>query len=451
MSSSKIIFLSLVGTIIIWILIAFWMLSRNSDSTSTVEKWSLTVWIVWDTTEWYDTLTTGFHEYAPEYKNISITFKKFSDYASYQKILLSTLADQKWPDIFMVDAGADNILRDKVEPIPSEYINTSDFAKRFDDIFLPLLESSGSTKSATTYLRWVPLGYETLGIFYNKSLLVNIPRTWNDISAMYTDGASPDIFPVNIGMTPRYTPYATDIIGLFLLQDGSESYTELWSYEKSIRDYLSYGYSSILWSQEWDAKTLNEMENTLSASKFTTLDLFIRGQIAFVIGYPSMIQELEDAKKRAGTEAINSIVLTEKIPQKSNGSNGTNIAKYRYFWLSKTSQNSLLWAKFLDYLLTEDAEKRFLEAFPLYIPAQRAFYESAQDTVLSNIFSRAKLDSFIPSVNQTLQTFDYGNKIEFEKILWDNIDRNGKIDTNNIIKLFESSIWCEITTEKCEK
>ena len=44
---------------------------------------------------------------------------------------------------------------------------------------------------------------------------------------MYTDGASPDIFPVNIGMTPRYTPYATDIIGLFLLQDGSESYTEL--------------------------------------------------------------------------------------------------------------------------------------------------------------------------------------------------------------------------------
>lgn len=53
----------------------------------------------------------------------------------------------------MVDAGADNILRDKVEPIPSEYINTSDFAKRFDDIFLPLLESSGSTKSSTTYLR----------------------------------------------------------------------------------------------------------------------------------------------------------------------------------------------------------------------------------------------------------------------------------------------------------
>jgi hypothetical protein len=33
--------------------------------------------------------------------------------------------------------------------------------------------------------------------------------------------------------------------------------------------------------------------------KLTTLDLFIRGKIAFVVGYPSMISLIEDAKKRA--------------------------------------------------------------------------------------------------------------------------------------------------------
>lgn len=455
MSSNKIIFLSIAGTIVIWILIAFWALNRNSATKNAAQKWSLTVWIVGDTTEWYDTLTAGFHEYAPEYKNVSITFKKFSDYSSYQKILLSTLADQKWPDIFMVDADADNILRDKVDPIPSEYINISDFAKRFDDVFLPLLESSGSSKSAITYLRGVPLWYETLGIFYNKSLLVNIPKTWNDVSNMYTDGTSPEVFPVNIWLGPRYTPYTTDILGLFLLQDGSKSYKEIGSHEKSITNYLSYWHSAITGKQEWtpdgtiENTTLSDMETSLSEDKLTTIDLFIRGKIAFVIGYPTMIKDIEDAKKRAGSEAINAIILTEKIPQKSLAGDMKNIAKYRYLWLSKTSQNSLLWAKFLDYLLTEDAEKRFLEAFPLYIPAQRSFYESSQNTTLSNIFSRAKLDSFIPSAGETLQTFEYGNKMEFEQILWDNIDRNGKIDTNNIMNLFQTSIWCESETENC--
>ena len=114
---------------------------------------SLSIWLIGDTTEGYDTLKEGFKTFAPEYKNIDITFRKFSDTASYQKILLSTLADGNGPDIFMVEAGADTILKEKLEPIPSEYIQIGDFEKRFDDLFLPLLESSGSTDAPMIYIR----------------------------------------------------------------------------------------------------------------------------------------------------------------------------------------------------------------------------------------------------------------------------------------------------------
>lgn len=72
------------------------------------------------------------------------------------------------------------------------------------------------------------------------------------------------------------------------------------------------------------------METSLSEDKLTTIDLFMRGKIAFVIGYPTMIKDIEDAKKRAGSEAVNAVILTEKVPQKSLADEAKNIAKYRY-------------------------------------------------------------------------------------------------------------------------
>lgn len=450
MSPRKILFIAIAGTILLAILFAFWKLTHVTAPQNKNLTGSLAIWIVWDTTDGYSSLIEGFHEFAPEYKNTTIEFKKFDNYSSYQRILLSTLADQKWPDIFMVDAWADTLLKEKIEPIPEEYIQISDFDKRFDDLFLSLIESSGSQDMLSHTLRWVPLGYETLGIFYNKSLLINTPKIWNDVSNMYTDEAGNGIFPINIGLNPRYTPFATDIVWLFLVQDGMESYTKMDGGWTSLDNYLAYGRTplrrnTVSGSEEMNA-TLWNLETQMDEEKLTTLDLFMRGKIAFVIGYPSMVHDLEDAKKRAGSEAINALVLSEKIPQKSWSQSATNIAQYRYFWLSKSSQNSLLWAKFLDYLLTEDAERRFLTSFPLYIPAQRSFYESSRTTSLSSIFSRAKLDAFIPALGEKVVLFDYGNKLEFDKILSDNIDRTSKIDTNNIIERISHTIKCGLVT-----
>ncbi len=452
MSLRKIIFITIALSLLLWVIITFWILGKSKPPVSKSLSGSLNIWIIGDTTEWYETLTEGFHAYAPEYKNSPITFKKFSDYTSYQKILLSTLADGNGPDIFMVEAGADTILRDKTESVPSEYIDIGDFEKRYDDLFLSLIEKSWSTQDyIASSLRWIPLGYETLGVFYNKSLVIDMAKTWDEVSLIYRDGQSSEVFPTNIGLSQRYTPFASDILGYFLLEEWISSYTQLDTSSVAIEKYLSFGESPVLPSEnttENDAnstgKSLIDMQESLSTSRLTTLDMFIRGEIAFVVGYPSMISALEDAKKRAGKDYANMIILTEKIPQNSLGTPRMHIAKYKYFWLSKMSKNSMLWVKFLNYLTTEDAQRKFITAFPHYIPAQRSFYESVSSTSLSSVFSQAKLDSFIPKLWETVLLFDYGNKWTFDEIFSDAIDRIGKIDRNNIKNLIKSRISCEI-------
>ena len=61
------------------------------------------------------------------------------------------------PDVFMVGAGTDVVLESKIEPIPESVINFSNFEKEYDDVFLPLIVSSGSKDTFTRYLMGVPL------------------------------------------------------------------------------------------------------------------------------------------------------------------------------------------------------------------------------------------------------------------------------------------------------
>ena len=44
----------------------------------------------------------------------------------------------------MVDAGADDILEKKLEPIPEDIIDFSNFEKEYEDIYLSLISSTGS-------------------------------------------------------------------------------------------------------------------------------------------------------------------------------------------------------------------------------------------------------------------------------------------------------------------
>jgi maltose-binding protein MalE len=86
----------------------------------------------------------------------------------------------------------------------------------------------------------VPLGYETLGIFYNKSVIREVPKTWNELENLYRTFSAGQ-FPTNIGLGPTYTPNMIDIIPLWFNEINTTNYQEVSTNQNALSNYLSYG------------------------------------------------------------------------------------------------------------------------------------------------------------------------------------------------------------------
>lgn len=83
-------------------------------------------------------------------------------------------------------------------------------------------------------------------------------------------------------------------------------------------------------------------------------------------------------------------ILTERIPQ-SSAQSEKNIGRYTYFGISKYSKNAGASAKFLEYLMTPDAQRLFMKENPYLIPAQFEFYATAESNPLSETINRTRL------------------------------------------------------------
>lgn len=135
-----------------------------------------------------------------------------------------------------------------------------------------------------------------------------------------------------------------------------------------------------------------------------------------VVGFPSLLREIEYSIKRAGSESVLSSknLRTSEIPQTSlDPKDVANLAEYNYFALSKSSPNVQAGYSFLAYLATGEAEEKYLEKFPMYLPAQRLREEAKMNEAISKDYDRVKYRSFMnPDTN--LQVFGKGLKNEYD-------------------------------------
>ena len=453
MSQNKIIFFVIIGIIFVTVFIAItyisWQDNTKKDNTDTIK-----IWITDGTSESYQTIIDWFKKYAPEYTKTDFIIEKQSNDADrYRQLLLNVFTEWSGPDIFMLKSGEDEILDTKIEPIPNTIIDFSDFDKRYDDIFKDLIYSTWSDKEKETFLRWVPLGYETLGIFYNKSVIREVPKTWNELENLYRTFSAGQ-FPTNIGLGPTYTPNMIDIIPLWFNEINTTNYQEVSTNQNALSNYLSYGKLEIgnISDDDWidinrngNGNTLANQKNQMIEQKFTTLDLFMQWDIAMIIWYPSLILELEKSSKRVGSLSKEDTILTERIPQ-SSAQSEKNIGRYTYFGISKYSKNAGASAKFLEYLMTPDAQRLFMKENPYLIPAQFEFYATAESNPLSETINRTRLWSFIPNTREKISIFQYWLKSRFEQYLREGIDNPISPDIDAITTNITNNISCEINT-----
>lgn len=447
MSQKKIIFFIIVGIVLLALIAGVLYLSNQKQTQKA--SGNLVVWINEGTTESFNKLITGFHEADPENKKISITVeKKTSNPDNYRTTLLNTLADDEWPDIFMLQRGEDAILEGRLTQIPSEVLSISEFENRFDDVFRDLIITDNSVKPATHALLGIPLGYETLGIFYNRSLLrTGAPRLWSEVEAFYRQFPN-GIYPSNLWLSTAFVPNVSDVLPMFFAQEKAKNYADLDNLTTPFADYYAYG--DLMVSDEVtettysQSDTLRRSETLMQENKRTTFDEFMRGNIALIVGYPSLVFELEKAKKRAGSQSVDDVILAERLPQFSDRSI-ENIAKYSYLGISKKTQYPDAAARFLAYLMTDDAQRIAMEVYPHLIPAQTEFHYAAQGKSFSSELSRIKLDNFIPQPTTKLTVFDYGIKSKFQSILdqnWDAFESRSELST--LGSRISRTIACEI-------
>jgi ABC-type glycerol-3-phosphate transport system substrate-binding protein len=471
MASRKIIFLIIVGILILLGIIGIVTIANKQETQQNSKVASLSIWVVGGTSEDYWKIFSGFNTLDKAYKDTILDIKVFPSYSNYRDILLSTLSTGNGPDIFMIEWNGDDVLSAKSVPIPEPYINLSDYEKRYEDIFLPLLWTIWEDENMVRTLKWVPLWYETLWIFYNKSFFPKVPKTWNEVWLLYLT-QSP-FFPINIWLWPRYTPDATDIIAYFFAKNGVTETKGLPGAGGGLEEYLKYGSTPSLLNTAIDQandvveessevvetitetdvalensevkwKTLSSLKEEYDETGYSTIDSFIRWKIGMIIGFPSTVREIEKAQKRAWEEIVTGLILTERIPQNTVAKSRLNIARYKYLALNAKSTNPKAWADFLSYLMDQKTLAIATEVFPYLISPDRTISQTQGQTALSPLFARAYLNSFIPESTETLVVYNYGLKNEYEKIFEETIDRNDKIDINNILSQLKDSVDCKI-------
>lgn len=450
MSTRKIIFFVVATILLIGIIFGAWRLSQSKEQSKNIAS-ELNIWVVGDASEWFDPIIEWFKAKYPAYKKTNIVVTKFWSYDEYQKTLLSVLADGSGPDIFVVDKWKDAILESKIIPIPEEFISIDDFYKRYDPIFLDTLiqeEQPDDKSPKVTSLYGIPLWYETLWVFYNKSIYPNIITTWPELDLQYLNNANPEILPAGIGLGPRYVQYGGDIVWLFLSYE-SRSYKEMGKNSKGIESYAKYSSASSATTntpEEWvtqEPVSATSLKEQMNQDNLTMTDLFVRGKVGMIFWFPSLIREIEYAKKRAWSEATNQIILTSPMLKRASNSPVETIGRYYYFAVSKGTKSPSDALNFLLYLTTEEAEAKYLEAFPYYIAAQTSFQEAQKNTSLSPSFTRAKLWSFIDQMSKKT-VFDYGIWSEFALELEKILDTNDNANINNRLERLSKKITCQI-------
>lgn len=243
---------------------------------------------------------------------------------------------------------------------------------------------------------------------------------------MSTESSS-DYTDILLGLGDKYVENAPDIVSGLFLQNGITAYSGF--NEDGAKNALASYFA--LTGDEAVSTHITGMMNDLNLS---TVDMFVRGKVGMLIGFPSLLREIEYAIKRAGSEsALSSKFLrASDIPQLSNDpSKSTNLADYNYFALSKTSLNPEAGFTFLAYLASREAEEKYLAKFPLYLSAQRIFEEKQRNEPLSKDYERVKYGSFA-NPDTELLTFDKGLKNEYDAYFGTNLG-NQKMEPKDML------------------
>lgn len=389
MNSRKMILLVVLAWVFLFIFIAVVLLSSSGwgnaqwvpvvGNTQTDSETQLNIWTVGMSTRVFDRLSDGFNKYYDT--SIQVRSKNFWDYEDYIDVLPRVIQDGNSPDIFIVpNNGWFTTLNQYIRHMSEDMVDLKEFERQFHPHFQEQLVFEekrlvSGTQQLVTGLKGMPVGFETLWIYYNNNILQWLPRTWDEVSERVRDPLKDDpISPIALGAWNSLND-SSDVLTALLAQRwdeavGYENFSSIPA-RSVIDNYISY---------KREPNNLARFEEEFQSGLSTT-DLFVRGNIASIIGYPSSLREIKIAIKRAKKDGVDSgdIDKFEKflkwwhLPQQSlpeEGDDLINISRFHYLAMSKTAKHPRNALLFLNYLMTQEAQETFFKEHKYYLPAR---------------------------------------------------------------------------------
>lgn len=429
MNRNKLIFSIIWWVVVLFILFIIFTIknaaeeSQNSWATSS----DFTIWTLNDDQTKFDEYLKTFRQKNENYKDAKINIVSFSNYEDYYNSLIWAFLNWNGPDLFVLNNNDSKLFDSQIAAVDPTIITPDDFRKNYDIIFSnDLIESAQTWSIAWEYVRWIPLWYEVLWMFYNfRDLRGKNLKTWwgvNDAIKEISDWNNPVIWIWNWSTVE----YSQDIITQFFLQDWFKTLDEL-SLTNSRNSLWRY---FLFWDSKLDNKYDWKFQEMKSLWK-TNLDLFALWDIQMIIWYPRMLEEID--KKWFNK----SFLRVETFPAFSENS-WNLLANYNYFVSNKNSKDKVLWNELLKFFASEEWQKKYLEIFNYYLPSMLSLVSDRLEQTLRNDYVIKYKDFYNSSFD--LVSFDKKNRVIYDKDIKNVLDNSS--NSQESFEKFRKTLLC---------
>lgn len=214
---------------------------------------TITYWGLWEPEKVLQEVLTDFQQET----GITVIYEQKS-HQDYRTHLQSAIASAAGPDVFRFHASWVPMLKNELAPIPSRIMSLSEYEQTFFPVAVQQLQSKGQ-------LVGIPLMYDGLALYYNKSILQTAneepPETWaelrilaNKLTVRSANGVERG--GLAIGNVDNVEHFA-DIIGLLIMQNGGNPAEPLsGEVRDAIQFYASFARSTPVYSTALPSSTM---------------------------------------------------------------------------------------------------------------------------------------------------------------------------------------------------
>lgn len=456
----KLIFVAIVAACVLLLVLGFLYISQSGKSEAgknfKPETKEVVIWSVNMSPTIFEALNKGFNDYVDR-SDMKLRVRDFSEYGDFLDIFPRAVQAGESPDVILVpNHGGHMYLDPLVVSLGENIIDPDDFENRFHPLFVDelLFEEKQKVDGQNVIvrgIRGVPVGFEPLGIYYNRELISQTPVFWKGISDLLTEDAKTALIPaISLGYW-RATPASADMLPFLTMQYKGPQFN-------------SYGTIDSVESRATIEKLLEYRieENNLSQYKdayietLTNTDLFVRGKVATLVGYPSTERDILIAIKRAKKDKayenkFEDNVRWTTIPQvEEDAKKQINMARYMYFVMAKfginrnkkePSNDPVI--KFMQYMATDKAQETFFKNYEYYLPSQIAMLAEPKSQIdgKTGEFDMTVGDWYVPT--QKYVIYDKGLPHLFNYIVEKALDEPGataSVISGNILSYLSCKI-----------